>query len=109
MSEDVLDSVSAALQLDEAERASLGDLVRTANAERPPRRTSVAQRLRPSVAPIVDAMVEIPAYVMNGRLDILYGNDLAEALFSEVLRDPARPANSTGSSKTSWGRRGSNA
>ena len=93
VSEDVLDSVSAALQLDEAERAHLGDLVRTANAERPARRASTPQRVRPSVARVVDAMVEIPAYVMNGRLDILYANPLAEALFSEVLRDPARPAN----------------
>jgi transcriptional regulator with XRE-family HTH domain len=93
VSDDVLDSVAAALQLDEAERAHLGDLVRTANAERPARRPSAPQRVRPSVARIVDAMSEIPAYVMNGRLDILYANRLAEALFSEVLRDPARPAN----------------
>lgn len=93
VSEDVLDSVAAALQLDEAERAHLADLVRTANAERPARRASAPQRVRPSVARIVDAMGEMPAYVMNGRLDILYANRLAEALFSEVLRDPARPAN----------------
>ncbi len=93
VSEDVLDSVATALQLDEAERAHLDDLVRTANAERPARRASAPQRVRPSVARIVDAMDEIPAYVMNGRLDILYANRLAEALFSEVLRDPARPAN----------------
>lgn len=93
VSEDVLDSVATALQLDEAERAHLGDLVRTANAERPERRASGPERVRPSVARIVDAMVQMPAYVMNGRLDILYANPLAEALFSEVLRDPMRPAN----------------
>jgi transcriptional regulator with XRE-family HTH domain len=93
VSEDVLDAVATALQLDEAERAHLGDLVRTANAERPPRRASAPQRVRPSVARVVDAMGAIPAYVMNGRLDILYANRLAAALFSEVLRDPARPAN----------------
>ena len=93
VSEDVLDSVATALQLDEAERAHLGDLVRTANAERPARRASAPQQVRPSVARIVDAMREIPAYMMNGRLDILYANRLAEALFSEVLRNPARPAN----------------
>ena len=93
VSDDVLDSIGTALQLDEAERAHLGDLVRTANAERPPRRPSVAPRVRPSIARVIDAMVEIPAYVMNGRLDILYANPLAEALLSELLRDPVRPGN----------------
>lgn len=29
----------------------------------------------------------------NGRLDVLYANDLAEALFSDIFRDPLRPAN----------------
>src|SRR3954468_527180 len=37
VSEDVLDSVSRALQLDEAEHAHLVDLVRTVNQERPPK------------------------------------------------------------------------
>jgi MmyB-like transcription regulator ligand binding domain len=86
-------SSSSALQLDEAERSHLTDLVRTANAERQPRRTSTPQRVRPSVARIVDAMDQIPAYVMNGRIDVLYANQLAEAPSSEVFRDPARPAN----------------
>ena len=46
VSDDVLDSVSRALQLDEAERAHLLDLVRAANAERPPRRAASPQRGR---------------------------------------------------------------
>ena len=70
-SEDVLDGVSRALQLDEAEREHLLDLVRTTNTERPPRRTSAPQRVRPSVQRIVDAMAGVPAFVRNGRLDIL--------------------------------------
>ena len=93
VSESVLEAVSQALQLDEAEHAHLLDLVRTANATLPPRRSSAPQRVRPSVARIVDAMTGIPACVMNGRLDILYANDLANALFSDVLRDPVRPPN----------------
>lgn len=35
----------------------------------------------------------IPACVTNGRLDVLHANDLAEALFSDVFRDPVRPPN----------------
>ena len=93
VSESVLEAVSQALQLDEAEHAHLLDLVRSANATLPPRRSSAPQRVRPSVARIIDAMTGIPACVLNGRLDILYANDLANALFSDVLRDPVRPPN----------------
>jgi hypothetical protein len=93
VSESVLDAVSQALQLNEAEHAHLLDLVRTANAERQPRRTAGPQSVRPSVARLVDAMTTMPACVLNGRLDILYANDLAKALFSDVLRDPVRPPN----------------
>jgi transcriptional regulator with XRE-family HTH domain len=93
VSEEVLDAIGSALQLDEAERAHLADLIRTANAERPPRRTSTPQRVRPSIARIVDVLGPFPACVTNGRLDVLYANDLAEALFSDVFRDPVRPPN----------------
>jgi len=94
VSDDVLEAVSRALQLDEAEHAHLLDLARTANAERPPRRTSAPQRIRPSIQRIVDAMSDIPAFVQNGRLDILYANGLAEALYADVFQDPIRPPNS---------------
>jgi transcriptional regulator with XRE-family HTH domain len=94
VSNDVLEAVSRALQLDEAERAHLLDLVRTANAGRPPRRTSTPQRVRPSIQRVVDALTGIPAFVQNGRLDILYANRLAAALYSDMLQDPIRPPNS---------------
>jgi transcriptional regulator with XRE-family HTH domain len=94
VSDDVLDAVSGALQLDEAERAHLIDLVRTANADRPPRRAASPQRVRPSVQRIVDALTGIPAFVHNGRLDILHANQLASALYSEQFRDPVQPPNS---------------
>jgi len=93
VSEEVLDAIGSALQLDDAERAHLADLIRTANAERPPRRTSTPQRVRPSIARIVDVLGPFPACVTNGRLDVLYANDLAQALFSDVFRDLVRPPN----------------
>jgi transcriptional regulator with XRE-family HTH domain len=93
VSDEVLDAIGSALQLDEAERAHLADLVRAANMERPPRRSSTPQPLRPSIVRIVEEMGPIPACVTNGRLDIIHANDLAEALFSDVFRDPVRPAN----------------
>jgi transcriptional regulator with XRE-family HTH domain len=93
VSESVLEAISQALQLDEAEHAHLLDLVRTANAEPFPRPSSTPQRVRPSVARIIDAMTGIPACVLNGRLDVLHANDLAKALFSDLMRDPVRPPN----------------
>jgi transcriptional regulator with XRE-family HTH domain len=96
VSEEVLDGIVRALHLDEAEREHLFDLVRVASAgaTRPVRRTPAAERVRPSVKRIVDAMANIPAFVRNRRLDILHANPLAEALYSELYRSPIRPVNS---------------
>jgi transcriptional regulator with XRE-family HTH domain len=94
VSDELLDAVSRALQLDEAERAHLLDLVRTGNEERAPRRAAAPQRVRPSIQRIVDAMSDVAAFVHNGRLDILYANPLAAALHSELDRDPVQPPNS---------------
>jgi transcriptional regulator with XRE-family HTH domain len=93
VSESVLEGLARALQLDEAERAHLIDLVRIANTTRPPRRRPTQQRVRPSVQRILDSMSGTPAFVQNGHLDVLYANQLGYALYSEVFRDPGRPAN----------------
>jgi transcriptional regulator with XRE-family HTH domain len=93
VSESVLEGIARALQLDEAERAHLIDLVHIANTTRPPRRRPTQQRVRPSVQRILDSMSGTPAFVQNGHLDVLYANQLGYALYSEVFRDPGRPAN----------------
>jgi transcriptional regulator with XRE-family HTH domain len=93
VSEEVLDGIGRALQLDEVERAHLTDLVRTANAARPARRRSTAQRVRPSVQRLLDSMTGTAAFVRNGRLDILSANQLGYALYSPAFLDPARPVN----------------
>src|SRR3990170_6913674 len=59
VSEAVLEGISRALQLDDAERAHLYDLVRAANAGIRPqqrRRPSRQQQVRPSVQLMIDAM-----------------------------------------------------
>jgi transcriptional regulator with XRE-family HTH domain len=91
VSDSVLEGIARALHLDEAERAHLFDLARTA-APRAPRRPS-PQQVRPSVRRILDSMATTPAYVRNARLDILAANQLGAALFASVLTSPARPAN----------------
>jgi transcriptional regulator with XRE-family HTH domain len=93
VSESVIEGIAQALQLDEAERAHLVRLIHTAGATRPPRRRPVQQRVRTTVQRVLDSMVGSPAFVLNGRGDILAANDLGIALFSRVFADSARPAN----------------
>jgi transcriptional regulator with XRE-family HTH domain len=93
MSESVLEGIVRALRLDDAERAHLSDLVRAANTTRPLRRRSAQHRVRRSVQQILDAMIGTPAYVQNGRLDVLYANELGRALFPYLASDDATTAN----------------
>jgi transcriptional regulator with XRE-family HTH domain len=94
VSESVLEGIARALQLDDAERAHLIDLVRAANASKPTGRRPTQQRVRPSVQRILDSMSGMPALVQNGRLDILYANELGRALFSGLFSDASHPVNS---------------
>jgi len=96
VSESVLESLARALQLDEAERAHLFDLSRTANttsATAQIRRRPTRQQVRPGVQRILDAMTTAPAYVRNRRMDILSANRLGYAVFAPVFVNPDRPAN----------------
>lgn len=94
VSHDVLEAVSRALQLDEAEHGHLLDLVRRADQTGAPRRASGRQQVRPSIRRVIDALTTMPAFVFNGRHDVLYANSLAEALYVELFSDPVRPPNS---------------
>ena len=93
VSESVIDGVAQALQLDEAERTHLLDLLRTAGTTHPPRRRPARQRVRPTVQRVLDSMSGTPAFVLNGRLDILAANALGLALYSPLYADPVRPPN----------------
>jgi transcriptional regulator with XRE-family HTH domain len=93
LSEGVVEGIAHALQLDEAERAHLLALIRTASTSRPPRRRPAPQRVRPTVQRVMDSMIGTPAFVLNGRLDILAANELGLALYSPVYADPMRPPN----------------
>ena len=92
VSEQVLDALARALQLDEAERAHLFDLARSANASVATRRRSGSQKVRPSVQRILDALAA-PAWVRNARHDLLAANRLGYELYSELLSDPISPPN----------------
>jgi transcriptional regulator with XRE-family HTH domain len=93
-SESVLEALASALQLDDAERAHLHDLARTATAAAPRARRRPVATVRPGVQQTLDALVTAPAYVRNARRDVLAANALGRALYSEMYVDcPAQPAN----------------
>ncbi|TDD14906.1 CocE/NonD family hydrolase [Nonomuraea diastatica] len=99
VSEDVLNAVARALQLDDAERAHLFDLARAAGAGHRPRRP--ARRVRAGLQRMLDAMTDAPAIIRNGRMDIVAANRLGRAMYWPVFQTshpgqgPARtrPAN----------------
>ncbi len=93
VSEGVIDAIAHALHLDDAERAHLLDLLRSAGTTRPPARRPAQQRVRSTVQRVLDSMIGTPAFVVNGRQDLLAANDLGRALYAPIYTDPVRPPN----------------
>lgn len=94
-SESVLHALAGALQLDDAERDHLLALARAAGAP-PRRRTTPATSVRPALQQVLDALAEAPAWIRNGRHDVVAMNPMAEVLYAPVLEaEERRPANTT--------------
>jgi transcriptional regulator with XRE-family HTH domain len=89
-SDSVLSSIARALQLDDAERAHLFDLARAANdaGAKPRRGTSKSASIRPGLQRALDAITAGPAFVRNGRMDILAVNPLGKAFYADVFASP---------------------
>ncbi|NVN51138.1 helix-turn-helix transcriptional regulator [Mycolicibacterium hippocampi] len=92
-SDSVLDALASALQLDEAEREHLYALARASGAGGGRRRRKTLGTVRPALQQVLDAISDAPAWIRNGRHDVLAMNQLARALYAPVLADPRRPAN----------------
>lgn len=92
-SPEVLDALARALRLDDAERAHLFDLAHAANpVARPPRRRSAKHWTpHPSLQWTLDAVVDGPAFVRNGRMDLLAANALGRAFYDQVYEMPGLP------------------
>jgi transcriptional regulator with XRE-family HTH domain len=94
-SESVLDALASALQLDEAEREHLYALARESGVGGSRRKRRTPGTVRPALQQVLDAITDAPAWIRNGRHDVLAMNHLARALYAPVLADPRRPANTT--------------
>lgn len=95
VSPSVLDAVARALQLDDAERAHLLALARAADGTSAILRRPKSRHWPPrrSLQWVLDAVTEGPAFVRNGRMDLLAANRLARAFYSEVYASPQQPPN----------------
>ncbi|MET7608759.1 helix-turn-helix transcriptional regulator [Streptomyces avermitilis] len=92
----VLEAVARALQLDDAERAHLLNLAHAADGSdaltRPRRRTAQWKAHR-SLQWVLDAVTAGPAFVRNGRMDLLAANELARAFYADVYASAGNQAN----------------
>ncbi|UCM90042.1 helix-turn-helix transcriptional regulator [Streptomyces marincola] len=86
----VLDGLARALRLDDDERDHMYLLARAAHA---PARRRAEPRVDPAVRTLLAAIGPVPAYVLNGRLDVLAWNPMAAALFTDFAALPPRHRN----------------
>ena len=93
-SETVLDALSGALRLDDAERQHLFDLARAANASTVRRaRAAKPQAIRPGLQLVLDAVTDGAALIRNRRMDIVAANRLARAVYADLDTDDGRLPN----------------
>ncbi len=90
VSEDVLEAVIRALQLNEIERTHLFDLTRAAK-QLPNRTRAAPMQVRPAVQRVLDTITDAAAFIRNPRADFLTGNQLAYALYSDAFTTLDRP------------------
>lgn len=84
VSEEVLQAIATALRLDDVETAHLFDLTRSTRRKAATRRSRTAA-VPESVKALLDHLVEAPAIVQSGRLDIVAANELGRALYAPVF------------------------
>lgn len=90
VSDAVLDAVARALQLDAEERAHLRRLTRRSRGIHS---AVSAQRVRPQMRHLLDAMTDAAAYVVGRRTDVLAWNGLGAALIVDFDTLPERQRN----------------
>ncbi|MBT2501711.1 helix-turn-helix transcriptional regulator [Curtobacterium sp. ISL-83] len=81
VSEDVLESIARALQLNDVERDHLMSLTRSIRSSRAIRRpVPPAPKVRAATQAVLDALT-VPAFLQNSRLDVLAANELGWSIY----------------------------
>ncbi|MBB5075754.1 helix-turn-helix transcriptional regulator [Nonomuraea endophytica] len=94
VSAEVLNAIARVLGLDDTERAHLHDLARLMSGKVSGKAVKApVDRVRPTVRRVLDAMSDIPAFVMGRRTDMLACNRLASLLFWNRPTPPDGPLN----------------
>ncbi|MEU6036973.1 helix-turn-helix transcriptional regulator [Actinomadura sp. NPDC047616] len=83
----VLDALARALLLNPDER---DHLYRLARSEPAPLRRHEDERVDPGVLRLLERLDRVPAYVLNGRLDVLAWNAMSAALVTDFAAMPRR-------------------
>lgn len=89
VSDEVLSAIARALQLDDTERAHLFDLARGSAGARRARPTPA--RVPTALQQLLDAIVDAPAVIQTGALDIVAANALGRALYRPVFETQEAP------------------
>ena len=98
VSPSVLEALARALQLDDAERAHLVNLALVADGSdvlTRPRRRRAKEQWKPhrSLQWVLDAVTAGPAFVRNGRMDVLAANQLFRAFYTDLYATPGNQQN----------------
>ncbi|WP_331728521.1 helix-turn-helix transcriptional regulator [Streptomyces sp. NBC_01176] len=93
----VLEALARALLLDDAERAHLVNLAQAADGSdaltRPRRRTARRWTPHRSLQWTLDAVTAGPAFVRNGRMDVLAANPMFRAFYTDLYATPGNQQN----------------
>ena len=93
-SENVLNSLADALELDSSARQHLFALARAAvGASRPDATHRLVQRVRPSLHQLLDSLPHLPAFVRGRRTDVLAMNPMARFVLHDFMVEPVRQRN----------------
>ncbi|WP_007507204.1 helix-turn-helix transcriptional regulator [Pseudofrankia saprophytica] len=93
-SDSVLSALARALRLADDERQHLFALARVARAGRgTPKRRPRQVKIRESIRAIVEGLSDLPACVVNGRMDLVMTNRMGRTLYDPLFDDPTHPPN----------------
>ena len=92
-SPNVIDAIARALNLDDAGQEHLRHLIDTTGTASAERSRVRAQRARPGLLQLMEALDQVPAMILGRRTDVLANNRLAGALLADFDRMPARDRN----------------